>query len=80
MDVHPSDPATALALLRAKVEVRGPAGGAARELAIGELLGPPTRERPRFHALAPGEVIAAIHIPAPPEGFQAECLRISGGG
>jgi xanthine dehydrogenase YagS FAD-binding subunit len=70
IDAHPSDPATALALLRAQVEVCAPGGGA-REIPIAALLHAPTRANPRFHALAAGEAIAAIVLPAPPAGYRS---------
>lgn len=70
IDVHPSDAAAALALLRARLEIRT-AGGAAREVALRDFLGPPTQAHPRFHALEPGEVVAAVLLPARRAGFRS---------
>ena len=70
IDVHPSDPVTALALLRARVEVRD-AGTAVREVPVAGLLHAPTRENPRLHALAPGEVVTAVLVPAAPAGYRS---------
>ncbi|WP_066902862.1 FAD binding domain-containing protein [Mycolicibacterium houstonense] len=59
--VHPSDMAVALALLDARVHVRGPAGG--RTVPIGEFFVLPGVAPERDNSLLPAELITAVELP-----------------
>ena len=60
--VHPSDFCVPLSALEALVEIHGPDG--TREAAIDEFYELPTETSPGGAALAPGELITAIRLPA----------------
>lgn len=62
---HPSDPAAALVALGATVTVLD-GGGGERELAVADLLVPPTDERRVEHVLAADDVITAVTVPSAP--------------
>ncbi|KNE80042.1 MULTISPECIES: FAD binding domain-containing protein [Streptomyces] len=64
---HPSDMAVALAALDATVHLRSP-GGTERTVPVEELYLPPGRTPHRETVLAPGELITAVELPAPPPG------------
>lgn len=59
--VHPSDGATALSALGARVRVRGPQGE--REMAIDDLYRLPSQRLDAEHALGPGDLLTAIVFP-----------------
>ena len=71
--VHPSDPATALTALDAKVTLRGPRGE--RTLALSEFFAPPTEGRRSETTLRDGELLLAVHIPTPPNGSRSVYLK-----
>jgi len=64
ISAHPSDLAPALAACGAIVEVRGPGG--ARELPLLDLYRRPTADNRSLLTLAPGELVVAVTLPAPP--------------
>ena len=64
---HPSDMAVAMRALDAEVEVEAP-GAARRRMGLDDLLRLPGDEPERDHTLAPGELVTAVFLPAPPEG------------
>jgi xanthine dehydrogenase YagS FAD-binding subunit len=67
--VHPSDMAVAMASLGARVETISP-DGSERSIPIDELHRLP-RSTPHVETnLRPGEIITAVHLPAPPPGRQ----------
>jgi xanthine dehydrogenase YagS FAD-binding subunit len=70
IEVQPSDPATALLALGAEVEIARSTGGSGapsvRTVPLLEHLRAPTRASPRLHALAPGEAVTAVRLPAAP--------------
>ena len=66
---HPSDMAVALRALDAEVEIETPEGGR-RRLAIAEFHRLPGDTPQVETALAPGELVTAVLLPPPPEGFQ----------
>lgn len=72
--VHPSDTAPALAALEASVTVVGPGG--ARSLAVADLFVAPSVDPQRETVLAPDEVIAAIHLPAPRAGSRSTYRKV----
>lgn len=72
--VHPSDLAPALLALDARVNITGSSG--ARNIAIDELLQPPTPERRHEATLADDEVIVAVTIPAQPDGAHGVYLKL----
>jgi xanthine dehydrogenase YagS FAD-binding subunit len=59
--VHPSDPASALLVHDAEVEVRGASGG--RTMPLADLFAPPTDERRIETTLRTGEIITAFTMP-----------------
>jgi xanthine dehydrogenase YagS FAD-binding subunit len=63
---HPSDMAVALAALGASVHTRGPDG--TRTLSLPELYRLPGEHPELETTLAPGELITAVELPAPPRG------------
>lgn len=65
--VHPSSLGSALVALDARVQVLEP-GGKARELPIERLFVGPTVDPMREHDLRPGEILLAVHLPAPASG------------
>ncbi|MBE0567152.1 MAG: FAD binding domain-containing protein, partial [Krumholzibacteria bacterium] len=72
--VHPSDTAPALLALDAAVVIRGPRGGRTVPMA-GFHVGPqddPTRET----VLEPGEVVASVRLPRPPEGARGAYRKV----
>jgi xanthine dehydrogenase YagS FAD-binding subunit len=66
---HPSDMAVALRVLDASIEVAG-AGGAHRTIPIADFYRPPGTTPHVETALAPGELIVAVRLPAPLGGRQ----------
>jgi xanthine dehydrogenase YagS FAD-binding subunit len=66
---HPSDFCVPLVALDAVVEIEGPGG--ARELPLRELHRLPGTTPDQEHALAPGELIVALRLPAQAAGFAA---------
>lgn len=66
---HPSDMAVAMVALDAEVQLRAP-DGSERQLAVEELHRLPGDEPQRDTVLEPGELITAVHLPAPPPGRQ----------
>ena len=66
---HPSDMAVAMRALGAEVEVRG-RDGALRRVPLGELYLLPGTTPHRETVLQPGELITAVHLPAPGTGRQ----------
>ncbi len=65
ISAHPSDLAPALAACGASVTVRGPDGE--RELPLLELYRRPTADDRSLLALAPGELVTVVRLPAPPD-------------
>lgn len=65
---YPGDMAVALSALRATVETEGPDG--VREIAMRDFHRLPGDDPSRDNVLKPGEVITAIHLPAPIGGRQ----------
>jgi CO/xanthine dehydrogenase FAD-binding subunit len=65
ISAHPSDLAPALAALGARLAVRSASGE--RELALLELYRIPTQERRSLLTLEPGEIVAEVRLPAPPD-------------
>jgi xanthine dehydrogenase YagS FAD-binding subunit len=65
--VHASSLASALCALDARVQVLSP-GNKARELPIEQLFVGPTVDPTREHVLQPGEILLAVHLPAPAAG------------
>ncbi len=65
ISAHPSDLAPALAACGALVDVRSAAG--ARELQLLDLYRRPTAENRSLLTLAPGELVVAVRLPAPPD-------------
>lgn len=70
ISAHPSDLAPALAACGATVVVRSTAGE--RELAVLDLYRRPTTDDRSLHALAPGELVTAVRLPAPPDASAYE--------
>lgn len=71
---HPSDAAVALAALEAVVQVEGPAG--ARPVPIGAFHRLPGDRPERETALAPGELITAIELPASALARRSHYLKL----
>lgn len=72
--LHPSDLAVALVALEAVVHVVGNDGE--REIAAGECFLPPDATPRRETALAPGELIVAVGLPALPAGTRSHYLKV----
>ncbi len=70
---HPSDPAAALVALGATVTVLD-GGGGERELAVADLLVPPTDERRVEHVLAADDVITAVTVPSAPRSTYLKAM------
>jgi xanthine dehydrogenase YagS FAD-binding subunit len=68
--VHGSTPATALLAYDAAIEIAS-AGSVLRRVALKDFLLAPDARRDRDAAIEPGEVLARVHIPAPPAGTRA---------
>lgn len=71
--VHPSDPATALLALDARVRVRNSQGE--RTIALDEFFTLPTDEHRQENRLAPDSLITAIEIPSTPTGTGSAYLK-----
>jgi len=71
---HPSDVAVALAALDAVVIVRGPAGQ--RSIAFSDFHRLPGETPERDNTLDRGDLIAAIEVPASPEGRASHYLKV----
>lgn len=67
---HPSDMAVAMRALDARVEIESPSGET-RLLTLDEFYLLPGESPDRETVLEPGELITAVHLPAPPAGRQA---------
>ena len=65
ISAHPSDLAPALAACGATLQVRS--AGGERELALLDLYRLPTEADRSLHALAPGELVTIVRLPAPPD-------------
>ena len=61
--VHPSDTAVALSALDARIGIAGPQG--TRTAVTGEFFTTPAADITRENSLAPGEIVAGVHLPAP---------------
>jgi xanthine dehydrogenase YagS FAD-binding subunit len=72
--VHPSDPAPALAALKAEARIIGPEGS--RTMPVGELHVRPASDPARETWLEPGEFIVALQIPAPAEGTKSAYRKV----
>ncbi len=64
---HPSDMAVAMVLLGAEAEIRA-AAGTSRRLALPDLWRVPGDQPDEETTLQPGEIITAVHLPAPRGG------------
>ncbi len=71
--VHPSDLAPVLMLLDAEVHVRGRQNE--YDVAVADLLQPPSEERRTETLLAPDELITSLHIPPPAVGMRTTYLK-----
>ncbi|NEE03567.1 FAD binding domain-containing protein [Phytoactinopolyspora halotolerans] len=71
---HPSDLAVALAALEAVVHLVGPDGE--RDVALTDFLLLPGGTPHREHAVRPGELIAAVEIPAHPRPLRSGYLKV----
>ncbi|MGW5658390.1 FAD binding domain-containing protein [Streptomyces humi] len=71
---HPSDVAVAFAALEARVHVLGPDG--ARDIPFGDFLLRPGSTPNREQALAKGELITAVEIPALPRPLTSGYLKV----
>ena len=72
--VHPSDTAVALSALDARIEIAGPQGD--RTAATGEFFTTPAADIARENSLAPGEIVAGVHLPAWPEEGQRKSIYL----
>jgi len=72
--VHPSDTAPALMALDAKFRVTGPAGD--RTVAAADFFALPRVNAARENVLAPGEVLASIHLPKAAAGFRSTYHKV----
>jgi xanthine dehydrogenase YagS FAD-binding subunit len=72
ISAHPSDLAPALAACGATVELRSTTGR--RELPLLELYRRPTADDRSLLTLAPGELVTAVRLPAPPDASAYERL------
>ena len=72
--VHPSDPAVALTALEAFVHVQGPAG--TRAIPIARFFVLPAPDPRRETALAPGEFVTAVEIPAISSGGRQRYTKV----
>jgi xanthine dehydrogenase YagS FAD-binding subunit len=71
---HPSDMCVALAALDATIVVRGPAGE--RKIAFGDFHLLPGEHPDREHALAPGELVTAVTLPATPYFARSRYVKV----
>ena len=72
--VHPSDTAPALMALDAKFRVTGPAGD--RTVAAADFFALPRVNAARENVLAPGEVLASIHLPKAAAGLRSTYHKV----
>jgi xanthine dehydrogenase YagS FAD-binding subunit len=72
--VHPSDPAVALGALEANVHLAGPRGS--RTVAIADFFVLPDPDPTRETALAPGEFVTALSIPAESSGGKQRYIKV----
>lgn len=72
--VHPSDTAPALLALDAAVTIRGPRGGRTVPLAAFHVK--PEDDPTRETVLAPGEIVTAVRVPAPPAGARGAYRKV----
>jgi xanthine dehydrogenase YagS FAD-binding subunit len=70
---HPSDPASALIALGARVRLLGRAGE--RTLAVEELFAEPSEERRTETVLQPDELLLDVRLPAPTDGARSTYLK-----
>jgi xanthine dehydrogenase YagS FAD-binding subunit len=72
--VHPSDTAPPLAALNAQLEIQGPAGK--RSLPAEKFHVLPADDVRRETRLEPGEILTAVHLPAPPPGLRSSYRKV----
>jgi xanthine dehydrogenase YagS FAD-binding subunit len=72
--VHPSDTAPALVALNAEFRIVGPSGE--RKVAAADFFTLPKQDAARENVLAPGEILASIHIPAPKAGTKSTYHKV----
>ncbi|MFN2369623.1 MAG: xanthine dehydrogenase family protein subunit M, partial [Candidatus Krumholzibacteriia bacterium] len=72
--VHPSDTAPALLALDATVAIRGPRGG--RTVPLADFHVRPEDAPTRETVLAPGEIVTAVRVPAPPAGARSAYRKV----
>ncbi len=71
--VHPSDPATALVALDARVRLRGASGE--RDLLLADFFVPPTEERRTETVIRGNELIVSIQVPTVPSDTHSTYLK-----
>jgi xanthine dehydrogenase YagS FAD-binding subunit len=71
--IHPSDLATALVALEARVAIRNRASE--RTVLLDTFLAEPTAARRTEHTLGPDELILAVHLPAATAGLRSTYLK-----
>ncbi len=72
--VHPSDTAPALVALDAVIRVVGPSG--ARSVPASEFFVPPAKDYTRETALADGEIVTEVALPAQPRGTRGTYHKV----
>jgi xanthine dehydrogenase YagS FAD-binding subunit len=72
--VHPSDTAPALVALNARFRIVGPQRE--REIAASDFFQLPTVSPARENALAPGEILAEVILPAPSAGTRSTYIKV----
>jgi xanthine dehydrogenase YagS FAD-binding subunit len=73
---HPSDMAVALAALEARVEIVRAGGGGETLGSLDELYREPGEDPRRDTTLAPGDLITAVELPAPPAGARMAYRKV----
>lgn len=71
---HPSDTAPALVALNAEFHITGPNGE--RKVAAADYFILPKQDAAKENVLAPGEILASIHIPAPKSGTKSTYSKV----
>lgn len=72
--VHPSDTASSLVALDARVRIAGPAGD--RTVPVEEFFVLPAEDLTREHVLGPGEVVTEVVVPAPAAGVKSSYRKV----
>ncbi|MFH1487469.1 MAG: xanthine dehydrogenase family protein subunit M [Pseudomonadota bacterium] len=72
--VHPSDTATSLVALQAKVTIAGPKGR--RTVAVETFHMPPSRDYTRETVLEPSEIVTEIVLPPPAKGLRSSFRKV----